>query len=421
MNRTLAPEVSHEYNFDLIEPEKVSLSNGVDIYYIEGGKQDVCRIDVLYKAGNIFESKNLLSSVTNDLLGEGTNSKTSLQVNDAFDFYGAYIQRDSSRDYSGLSLFASDKHLPHLMPLLMEVILQSSYPQIEFDIYLKNRKARFQDNLKKVEFVCRNEFTGMIYGDHPYGKALKLEHFSEISRDEIFSWYNEHYVQQIPVVFVTGRVEKDSRKIITDAFSKLSGKKTDFPILSFVNPTPGEYLIEQEGAIQSAIRVGRSIVTIEHPDYTSISVANTILGGYFGSRLMKNIREEKGYTYGIGSGLISFEKNGMWMIATEVGKDVTASALQEVYKEIDILANEKVTEDEMEVVRNYIVGNYIKSIDGAFNQADKIKTTVLRGLHKDFYKDYILKILATSPDQVIEMVNKYFTREHLVELVVGGK
>lgn len=421
MNRNIAPEVSHEYNFDLIEPEKVSLSNGVDIYYIEGGKQDVCRIDVLYKAGNIFESKNLLSSVTNDLIGEGTTHKTSLQVNDAFDFYGAYIQRESSRDYAGVSLFASDKHLRNLMPLLLEVILESSYPQHEFDIYLKNRKARFQDNLKKVEFVCRNEFTGMIYGDHPYGKPLKQEHFQQITRDEIEAWYQQHYVQQIPVIFVTGRVEQDSKKIISDTFGKLSGSKIAFPILSFVHPSPGEYIIEQEGAIQSAIRVGRSIVTIEHEDYTSLSVANTIIGGYFGSRLMKNIREEKGYTYGIGSGLVSFEKNGMWMIATEVGKDVTASALTEVYKEIDILSKEKVDETEMEIVKNYILGNYIKSIDGAFNQADKIKTTVLRGLHRDFYKDYMLKILSTTPEDVLNMVNRYFAKEHLVELVVGGK
>jgi zinc protease len=421
MNRNIAPQVSHDYNFDLIDPELVSLPNGVDIYYIQGGKQDVCRIDVLYKAGNIFESKNLLSSVTNDLIGEGTKNKTSLQVNDAFDFYGAYIQRESSRDYAGVSLFASDKHLPSLMPLLLEVILDSSYPQDEFDIYLKNRKARFQDNLKKVEFVCRNEFTGMIYGEHPYGKPLKLEHFSEITRDEIDEWYHQHYVQQIPTIFVTGRVEENSKKIIRDSFSKLSGTKTAFPILSFVNSKPGEYMIEQEGVIQSAIRIGRSIVTIEHEDYTSLSVANTILGGYFGSRLMKNIREEKGYTYGIGSGLVSFEKNGMWMIATEVGRDVTANTLKEIYHEINVLSQEKVNESEMEIVKNYILGNYIKSIDGAFNQADKIKTTVLRGLHKDFYKDYIHKILTTSPDDVMKMVNKYFTREHLVELVVGGK
>lgn len=421
MNRIIQPEISHQYNFDLIDPEVQVLPNGVEIYYIQGGKQDVCRIDVLYKAGNIFESKNLLSSITNDLLGEGTKTKSSLELNEAFDFFGAYIQRESSRDYSGVSLFASDKHLPHLMPLLLEVILESSYPQHEFDIYLKNRKARFEDSLKKVEFVCRNEFTGMLYGEHPYGKPLRLNHFAEITRDEIEEWYHKQYVQQIPIVFVTGRVEDDSKKYIADAFGKLNGNKLAFPQQTFVLPQLGEHLLEQDGAIQSAIRVGRPIVTIEHEDYTSLSVANTILGGYFGSRLMKNIREEKGYTYGIGSGLVSFEKNGMWMIATEVGKDVTANALKEVYKEIDILANELVKEEEMEIVKNYILGNYIKSIDGAFSQAEKIKTTILRGLDKHFYQRHIEKTLGTTPEDVIKMVNKYFKKEYLVELVVGGK
>lgn len=421
INRIIQPEITHDYSFDLIDPEKQVLSNGIEVYYIEGGKQDVCRIDVLYKAGNILESKNLLSSITNDLIGEGTKNKTSLEVNEAFDFYGAYIQRESSRDYAGVSLFASDKHLNNLMSLLLEVILESNYAQHEFDIYLKNRKAQFEDSLKKVEFVCRNEFTGMIYGKHPYGKPLHLNHFDEVKRDEIEAWYLQNYVQQLPVIFVTGRVEADSKNMITDTISQLSGKHIQFPESNFSSPQFGQHYIEQLGVIQSAIRIGRPIVTIEHEDYPALSVANTVLGGYFGSRLMKNIREEKGYTYGIGSGLVSFEKNGMWMIATEVGKDVTPNVLKEIYKEIDILSNELIKPNELEVVKNYILGNFIKSIDGPFNQSDKIKTIVLRNLSADFYQDHIKKTMSVSSDDILKMVNKYFVKDQLVELVVGGK
>lgn len=420
-NRTIQPDISHEYSFDLLQPEKKVLSNGIEIYYIEGGKQDVCRIDVLYKAGNIFESKNLLSSSTNDLMGEGTKIKTSLEINEGFDFFGAYIQRESSRDYSGISLFASDKHLAYLMPLLMEVLLESNYAQHEFDVYLKNRKARFEDNLKKVEFVCRNEFTGLLYADHPYGRSARMENFGQINRDEVEAWYHENYVNQLPIVFVTGRVEGDSKKRIEDALVKLTGSKINFPDSAFAKPLTGQHFIEQPGAIQSAIRIGRPIITIEHDDYSHLSVANTLLGGYFGSRLMKNIREEKGYTYGIGSGLVSFEKNGMWMIATEVGKDNTENALRETYKEIEKLGSELADEKELETVKNYILGNFIKSIDGPFNQSDKIKTIVLRNLDNDFYQSHIEKIMSSSAENILNMVNKYFKKEDLVELVVGGK
>jgi predicted Zn-dependent peptidase len=420
-NRTIQPEITHNYNFELIHPEQKILSNGVEVYYIEGGKQDVCRIDILYKAGNIFESKNLLSSFTNDLLGEGTRLKTSFELHEAFDFYGAYIQKESSRDYAGVSLFASDKHLSNLLPLLIEVLKESSYPQNEFDIYLKNRKARFEDSLKKVEFVCRNEFTGMLYGEHPYGKALKLSHFDEISRDEVVDYYQHQYLQQIPIVFVTGLVDKSSKSMIENVLLALDGKKTEFPQLGFQMPQVGKHFIEQPGAIQSAIRIGRPMVTIEHTDYAALSTANTILGGYFGSRLMKNIREEKGFTYGIGSGLVSFEKNGMWMIATEVGKDVTAAAINEIYKEIDILSKEPVSDAELETVKNYILGNFIKSIDGPFNQSEKIKTLVLRNLEDDFYQIHIKKILSIAASDIQKTVNQYFSKDKLVELVVGGK
>ncbi len=421
MNRTIQPEISHHYTFDLIEPEKEVLSNGIEIYYIQGGKQDVCRIDALYKAGNIFEHKNLTSSSTNDLLGEGTHQKTSLEVNDAFDFYGAYIQRESSRDYAGVSLFASDKHLGKLMPLLKDVITQSNYSQLEFDIYLKNRKARYEDSLKKVEFVCRNEFTGLLYGDHPYGKSLKLNDFENITRDEIEAWYHEFYRTQLPVVFVTGRVSEDSKKQIAENFVELNGKNISFPLSNFPQAQTGSHFIEQPGAIQSAIRIGRPIITIEHEDYSALSVSNTLLGGYFGSRLMKNIREEKGYTYGIGSGLVSFEKNGMWMIATEVGKDTTQPALTEIYKEMELLGKEPASDAELMTVKNYILGNFIKSIDGPFNQSDKIKTIILRNLNKEFYKEHIEKVMKVTSADIMSMVNKYFSRDLLTELVVGGK
>ncbi len=420
-NRTIQPEITHQYSFDLIQPENKSLANGVEIYYIEGGKQDVCRIDVLYKAGNIFESKNLLSSFTNDLLGEGTRLKTSFELHDAFDYYGAYIQKESSRDYAGVSLFASDKHLSKLLPLLIEVLKESNYPQQEFDIYLKNRKARFEDSLKKVEFVCRNEFTGMLYGEHPYGKALKLSHFDEITRDEVIDYYTNQYLQQIPIVFITGRVDTTSKRMIEEVLLQLAGTKVEFPQINFQPPHIGKHFIEQAGAIQSAIRIGRPMVTIEHTDYAALSIANTILGGYFGSRLMKNIREEKGFTYGIGSGLVSFEKNGMWMIATEVGKDVTEAAITEIYKEIDILSKEPVSIAELETVKNYILGNFIKSIDGPFNQSEKIKTIVLRNLEEDFYQNHIKKILSITANDIQKTVNNYFTKDKLVELVVGGK
>src|SRR5688572_1554592 len=417
MKRNIAPEITHKYSFDIIQPEKEVLSNGIEIYYIEGGKQDVCRIDLLYKAGNIFESKNLLSSTTNDLLGEGTTTKSSLTVNEGFDFYGAYLQRESSRDYSGISLFASDKHLSELMPLLLEVLTESNYAQSEFDIYLKNRVARFEDNLKKVEFVCRNEFTGILYGDHPYGKPVALDQFKQINRDEVAAWYNQYYKNQLPVVFVTGRVEKASRNVIADTLSSFSGKLFEFPEMEFKKPGVGKHFIEQPGAIQSAIRIGRPMITIEHKDYPALSIANTILGGYFGSRLMKNIREEKGYTYGIGSGLVSFEKNGMWMIATEVGKDVTESAVQEIYKEIDIMANEPVKEEELQVVKNYILGNFIKSIDGPFNQSEKIKNTILRKLPANFYQQQMQRMTEVTGKDILQVVQEYFKKASLVELV----
>jgi predicted Zn-dependent peptidase len=186
-----------------------------------------------------------------------------------------------------------------------------------------------------------------------------------------------------------------------------------------MSSTHQKTLVEKSDAIQSAIRVGRILFNKTHPDYFKFQVLNTILGGYFGSRLMANIREDKGYTYGIGSGLNSLLHSGYFFISTEVGADVTTKALDEIHKELKLLREDLVSESELETVRNYILGQFLRSVDGPFALAEKFKAVYEFGLDYSYYDKYFHAVKTVTPAEIRDLANKYFQEKDLIECVAG--
>ncbi|MNR03395.1 Peptidase M16 inactive domain protein [compost metagenome] len=178
---------------------------------------------------------------------------------------------------------------------------------------------------------------------------------------------------------------------------------------------------EKPEALQSAIRIGQLAINRKHKDFSGLQILNTVLGGYFGSRLMANIREDKGYTYGIGSGISSLQQAGYLFISTEVGADVCGAALTEIYKEIDLLKTTLIGEDELNLVRNYMLGSMLGSLENVFSHADKFKNIYFSGLDYDYYSRYIETVKTITAEELLALANKYFTTESFTEVVIGKK
>lgn len=418
-DRTIAPAITNEYKYHFLKPESLLLNNGIKVHFVSGASQEVLRIEIIYDAGNVFENKNLVSTLTNELLGEGTSTHSASQINEKLDYYGSYLSKESGRDQASISLYTLNKNLENVFPVLLEVINESIYPDHEFEIHLKNKKASFLDGLKKTDFVCRNYFPQLLFGKHKYGAYIETEDFSHVDRDDLNKFYQRYYLQSAPQIFVSGYIDDKTKSYLIkylESINTLSSSST--------TPEVPEYKSEKkkiklEGAIQSAIRIGKPVINIDHPEYPVLAVLNTILGGYFGSRLMKNIREEKGFTYGIGSGISAFNKAAMFFITTEVGKEVTDLALSEIYKEIELLQKQPVSDDELNTVKNYMLGNFLKSLDGPFAQCDKIKTQIIRNLNENYYKNYIESVRKVDSIALHACAIKYFDINSLSELVVG--
>jgi predicted Zn-dependent peptidase len=359
------------------------------------------------------------------MLEEGTSKMTAAQIADAVDYYGAFLEVGVSQDHASVVLYTLNKHLKSTLSVVEDVIKNATFPEDELDTHLTNKKQKFHVNNQKVATVARKRFTELIFGEkHPYGINVQEADFEKIKRTDLIDFYRSFYRSGNCKIVLAGKIDDDVFSLLDEHFgandwsSVNSLKKNTIEIISCKER---EQLIFKEEALQSAIRIGKVLFNKTHPDFQSLQILNTVFGGYFGSRLMSNIREDKGYTYGVGSGIASLQNSGYFFISTEVGVDVCKNAINEIYFEMDRLRNELIPADELQLVKNYLLGTFLRSVDGPFAMADRFKGILEYNLGYDYFDKYIATIKGISASQLRDLANTYFDKESMIELVVGKK
>jgi len=420
LDRKIAPEFKQVDNIHFIEPNNYQLDNGIKIHTLSGGSQEILKIDFIFKAGQSQQEKPLIATATNFLMKEGSEKYTAKEIADGVDQYGAFLQSDVSFDNAAITLYTLTKHLDKVMPFAKDVICNPIFSEKEFENYQRNAIERFKINLEKGSFIARKEFMHALFGNNPLGKNTTLADYQNLTLSEIKQFYTDFYSLNNCEIIVSGNVNQKVIDTLNLFFGKENlGKSKLNEKVDFTSLKPQQLHIKKEKALQSAIRIGRKLPNKLHQDYYGLQILNTVFGGYFGSRLMKNIREDKGYTYGIGSGVASFLDGGYFYISTEVGSDVTKDALKEVYKELDIIRTEEIGSEELELVKNYLLGKLLKSCDGPFNMAALYENVYSYGLDYDFYNNYIKTIKEITPKTLLALGVKYLNPTDLTEVVVG--
>lgn len=425
LNRKIAPEFKTIDKIDIQHAVENTLSNGIKVYTIDSGSQELTKIEFLFKAGMYYQTQPLLASATNNLLETGTKNYTANELSDNIDFFGSFFECSVEQDYASLALYSLNKYLDKSLHYVEDIIKNPTFPKDEFDIYISNKKQKHIVNSEKVNVLARRRFTELVFGEkHPYGIAVKDEDFDKLKVEQLVKFYEKFYHSGNCTIVASGKLSLNLIETLNNFFGKTAwGHVQAIPLPKAILDTTKQqkHFIEKPDAIQSAIRVGRHLFNKKDPDYFKFQVLNTILGGYFGSRLMANIREDKGYTYGIGSGLASLVNDGYFFISTEVGVDVTNNTLTEIYKEIKLLREELVDTEELETVRNYVLGQFLRSVDGPYSLADKFKAIWEFGLDYDYFEKYFAAVKKITPEEVKDLANKYLQEKDLIELVVGKK
>ncbi len=424
MNRRSAPPIKDAIEFDLkLKPYlHFTLSNGVPVYSVDAGAQDVLQLEMVFYAGNWFEQQRNVASATNYLLKNGTSKRSAFQLNEEFEYYGAYCNRACYNETAVVSVSALNKQLPALLPILREMITDSIFSEEELSVFKQNSKQRLKVNLQKSDFVATRLIDAYLYGEeHPYGKYTNPQDLDELNSDQLKDFFNQYYVNGQCIIFVSGKLPADLEKQLNAALGDLALKPFTNKLSTIIQSPAVEkkYRIQNDAdGVQGAIRIARDFPNRHHPDFMKVMVLNTLFGGFFGSRLMSNIREDKGYTYGIHSYVQNHIHDTAWMISTEAGKDVCEATIEEIYKEMKLLREDLVDEEELLLVRNYLIGTILGDLDGPFQIMGRWKNLILNDLTDDYFYRSIQTIKTISAEELRELGKKYLNPEQFYEVVV---
>ncbi len=426
LNRTQAPPIidAADLNLQLKPSASFTLKNGVQVYSIDAGAEEVLQIEWVFYAGNWYEEKNMVATTANFMLKNGTSKKNAFQINEHFEYYGSYLNRSCYNETATVNIHCLNKHIDELLPVIRELLTDSIFPEEELNTFKQNQLQRLAVSLKKSDFVAGRLIDTYLFGEeHPYGRFTKEEHYQSLTTDDLKKFYNDYYRRGKCIIFVAGKIPANMESLLNQYFGDLPIGQNDFTI-PHIEPKPaagkGEKRRVQNdpNGVQGSIRIAREFPNRHHPDFMKVQVLNNLFGGFFGSRLMSNIREDKGYTYGIYSYLQNHMQTSAWAISTEAGKDVCEATIAEIYKEMKLLQEELVDDEEMQLVRNYMMGSILGDLDGPFQIIARWKNIILNNLDEKYFYDSLKTIKTITPQELKVLAEKYFKPEDFYELVV---
>lgn len=399
--------------------ETHTAKNGVKIYTLHSDDFEVVRFTFVFRAGTSMQHKPFTASATLNMLSEGSRSMTAQQIAETLDFYGTYFDLNIDRDYVYISLALLTKFCDNMFPVLREIILNPTFNDSELRTYCNKRQQGLAIERRKIDVQSRELFGQALFGsEHPYGASDDESLYNNITREDLVKLYGELYTAENCFVVCSGNIDQSVIRNLEQIVEALpSGRKPEVTL-----PKPKTtYSIRKpiDTAVQSSIRIGRLLFPRSHPDFVGMQVVAMILGGYFSSRLMQNLREKNGYTYGVMAAMINFDKEGYLAIATQVRHEEAEAALAEIYFEIERLRRELISEEELQLAKNMMIGEILRILDGPFGIADVTIENIMCGTDNSATEENLQAILAITPEQVQELAVKYLRREDLVEVVVG--
>ncbi len=418
INRSIQPDLQTINKIEFVKPTIYDITPEVKLFFMKDVTNETTRFDLYFDAGNIRQGKGIPSFV-NALLLSGTEEKDSIQINNEIDALGGFMESGLSAESAVITMYCLRRNVLPILHILCDAIDKVAFFESEVTELLADKKQTFLMNMEKVSYLSQRAFQQRLFHSSEVYSSVATEDFYEnVSVRELKKFFEENYRQGLTKVVVVGNLEQDTIDEIIDTVGKWvkTGQGT---FEKDIKNLPGQFHLDKENAVQTAIRIGKILFNKTHEDYNDFMVLNTILGDYFGSRLMSNIREDKGYTYGIGSMVAEYNNIGYFMIATEVGRDVKDATIQEIKFEIERLQTELIDAQELELIKNYLLGQLLKSADGPYSMMDLYLGAELHGLDFEFYNKAIEELHTITPERIRELAQQYLKWDDMTIVSVG--
>ncbi|NSW44416.1 MAG: insulinase family protein [Bacteroidales bacterium] len=418
-DRSIIPNIKKIIDIPIPQVQRCSLAN-IPCSIITGSSQPLIKFDLSISAGEAYNDNPLVSLFTNALLIESTHKHSATEIAEMIDFLGAEIVPSNGIIYSNLTMICLSKHFNKAWDILLELISSPKFDENDFNTLKANKRKQFQIELNNVNQLSRRFFKQLIFGnDHPYGRLYELNDFDIITTKQLNEHYRRLYHKDNARIFISGDVMEEHLKYIENSIY-FSNSTNTLPFIPKLNPNTSQKLfIKKENAVQSAIRIGKLTISKHHPDFNALQIAITLLGGYFGSRLMQELRERRGYTYGIGAFIISLKETGYIVITTEVASKHTQNALNAIYEVIHQFCSEKVSNEELEQARSYLMGEFLRTFDGCFNIMEAYKSLDDLNLGMEHFEQYLNHLKTISPEEILSIAQRYL-KEGYSEVIVGN-
>lgn len=418
MNRAIAPELQPISKLSLISPKVKKYGKELELIWMDQVTDEAVRFELHFNAGSI-QGDLLIAGITNALLLSGTNEKSTNQIHDELAQLGAYVDTQAGVESSVVAVFCLRENLDEILEILTDAISNVIFPKEELEDIIQDRKQLFKVNSKKMSMVARRVFAKHFFkNDERYSRTANLEDYDKVTVDELRKFHHEFYLQGLLRVVCVANLEETWIDKWMNRFVQWENKQSHDYQTKVENEAIHLYE-EKEDAVQTALRIGFPLFNKKAKDYAGMYVLQTILGDYFGSRLMSNLREDKGYTYGVGSGILEMHHVGYLIIASEVKKECREDAMVQIELEIQRLKEDLVGEEELQLVKNYLLGQFLKSADGSDALMELFMTVHPFGLTLDFYTAFIDVITSITTDELRQLANQYLDISKATIVQVG--
>ena len=417
IDRKTAPELNKFREVPFLKPKVFKLNYDSNLYWMRSVPNSTARIELYFDAGSI-RGKSSLASFTSGLLFSGTKNRTSIEIQKKLDSYGAYKDVSLSSEECVVTIYALNTMIISAFLEVCKSIEETVFPASELEELRSQKKQNLSISLEKVGVLSKRKFHQEIFSGTNYSNVSTQSDIENISRDEVLEFHKNHVLNGLKMVTVVGEIDESEIDQIINKTKAWSIQKAPSFIKDFKSNS-GLFNIDKEAALQSAIRVGKIMFNKSHPDFMDFFILNTVLGDYFGSRLMMNLREEKGFTYGVGSFVSELHASGIFIVGTEVGKEHKQAAVDEIRAEIIKISEELIPEEELLLVKNYLLGQLLKSADGPYAMTDLYIGLLKKGLGFEFYNSFIERIYTINSNDLLKSAQKHLKWNEMTVITAG--
>lgn len=399
--------------------ERHETRRGAPLYTLHNSNQGVVRVSFVFRAGTSWQSHPFSASTVVNSLTEGTLNMTGREIAEALDYHGSYYDANIDRDWAVVTFCSLKRFINPTLDVAEEVILRPTFPQEEIASYCAKRKEQLRVQRSKPDQLSRELFGRTLFGEnHPYGITSSEEYYDSLDGTILREFYTSHYNAANAFAVLCGDFGDEVVERVKEILGSMAEGAPLRREIPPASPTPKAFW-PMSGAVQSSIKIGVPLFARSHPDFIPMQVLATALGGYFGSRLMHNLREEHGYTYGAYAAMINLDAAGYFVMSSDVASEHTEEAIGEMFGELERIASEPIDEQELAIVKKIIMGDVMRIFDGPFGAADVTIENIQNGEANDYTERFIRRVESLTPSELRNVAQDYLSPEKCVVAVVG--